>query len=940
MNKFLQQILFVFFLLISAFVHAQSPGTASGKVVSGKDKTPIDYASIAIKKVSDSSVVGGANTSATGTFTISGLAPGKYKLYVVYIGFKTITQDFELTSARPGINFGTLTMQDTGVDLKTVEVKGEIPPVVVKKDTLEISAATLKVKENAVVEDLLKKVPGVEVSKDGTVTTQGETIKRVKVDGKDFMGNDPLLATRNLPADMVDKIQIIDDLSEQSKFSGVDDGNREKILNIVTKNGVKNKGFVGNNTVGYGTDDRYDVNLNVNYFNKSQQVSFIGQFNNVNKQNFGGGIGGGGFGSGGGRFSFGGGGNGQQQQGITTTNAAGLNFADTYDDGTQVNGSYFFNKTSLFNTNTTFTQNFIGNRTSTNLRDLNSTTDRLNHRLNFMIDTKLDSTTSIRIQPNISYTENGVNSMENYNRNAVTGVAVGSQAIDSKSSAPVISNNLLIRKKFLRRGRTLSLNVSTNINNNDADSYNNNPQTETSPTNVVTQTVINNLTNSNTDAISNTSRLVFTEPLNKTLSLEVNYQNTYANDHKKRNVYNFNTLTGRYDLVDLEYSNDYENTTLTNAAGLSLNKNEKKYNWNIGLAVQRTNRENENLSAGTVFKQNFTNLTPTAQFRYTFSNTKRLNIRYDGRTNQPSIDQIQPIRDNTNTQSVPIGNPLLRPSFANNLRIFYNSFDFSKFRTLFLGAFITQTFNDFGNLQYLITDPADENYGKIANSYLNVDGNYSANIFGNLGLPIIKGNKLNIQINAGANLSQNTNFSRNVNSTENLENITKNLSISNGYKLVSNLDKLDLIAGISGSFNRSTYTIGNNTRYYTLAPNIDVSYLFPGNIRLQTDVTYNKLTGRGDGFDTDFTMVNAYMSRQFFKNRGTFKLSVNDLFNQNTGVIRTSTNNSISDSNFNVLKRYFMLSFTYSLSNIAGMNMNNRQGPGGPGGGQRMRMGM
>lgn len=258
-NKFLQTSMIFILTLTTFFAYAQNKGSVSGKVVNAKDKTPVDYASVAVKRISDSTTVGGTNSGSNGSFSISNLASGKYRLYVAFIGLKTATKDFEITAAKTSVNVGEISMENTGVNLNTVEVKAEIPPVVVKKDTLEISASTLKVKENAVVEDLLKKVPGVEVSKDGTVTTQGETIKKVRVDGKDFMGNDPLLATRNLAADMVDKIQIIDDMSEQSKFSGVDDGNREKIINIVTKNGVKNKGYVGNNSVGYGTEDRKSV---------------------------------------------------------------------------------------------------------------------------------------------------------------------------------------------------------------------------------------------------------------------------------------------------------------------------------------------------------------------------------------------------------------------------------------------------------------------------------------------------------------------------------------------------------------------------------------------------------------------------------------------------------------------------------------------------------
>jgi hypothetical protein len=895
--------------------------TVSGRILNKKDKTPLDYASVSLKKLSaDSAIVGAVTTSTNGTFKFNGVAPGKYRLFVGFIGFKSVNRDIELSSAKPNFNFGDLLLEDTGVTLSGVEIKGETPPVVVKKDTLEISASTLKVKENAVVEDLLKKVSGVEVSKDGTVTAQGETIKKVKVDGKDFMGNDPLLATRNLPADMVDKIQIIDEMSEQSKFSGVDDGNRSKILNIVTKNGIKNKGFAGNNTIGYGTDKTYDANISVTRFNEQQRITFLGQFNNVNKQNFGGGMRGGG----GMRFSFGGGGG--SQPGITTTNAAGIDFGDTYDDGTQFTGSYFFNKTSLFNTNITKSQSFIGNNVVTNNSDLVSTNELINHRFNFMVDTKLDSATSIRIQPNISYSDNTGNSLTNYIRNNIAGNAVGLQNSISKSTSPTVSNELLLRRKFLRRGRTISLSLNTNVNQSDADNTNKNPETLTDNLNNTIVKNIDQLNANDVNSFSNSARLVYTEPMSKTTSLEFNYQNSYAHDNRKRNVFDFNTVTQRYDLVNIDYSNEFENTTWTNALGMSFNKNEKKYNWNIGLAAQYTSRANDNISAGTLFRQEFVNLTPSGQFRYNFSNSKRLNIRYDGRTSQPSIDQIQPVRDNTNTQSVPVGNPNLKPSFSNNFRIFYNNFDFASYRSLFLGAFITQTFNSFANTQRVNNDPNSPDFGKIENGYTNVNGNYNANMFGNLSLPLIKGNKLNLQINGGLSSAKNTNI------TAGTENITRSLGLNNGYRLVSNLDKLDLNAGISGRWDRSTYTIGQTTNYYTFAPNIDVSYLFPGAIRLQTDITYNKLTGRGAANNTDYTMVNAYISRQFFKNKGTFKFSVNDLLNQNTGISRSATANSIVDQSYNVLKRYYMLSFTYSLTSIAGL----QAAPSAPG---MMRMG-
>ena len=923
MKILLRRTILIALLFASYTVAAQTKaGTASGKVLNGKDKAPIDYASVAVKKLfGDSSVAGVGSTSATGAFSITGLPAGKYRLFVAYLGLKSVNKDFELTTAAPGIDFGSLTMEDSGVDLKAVEIKGDIPPVRVKKDTLEFNAAAFKVKENAVVEDVLKKLPGVEVSKDGTITTQGETIKKVRVDGKDFMGSDPLLATRNLPASMIDKIQIIDDMSEQSKFSGVDDGNREKIINITTRQDKKN-GFFGNSTLGYGTDDRYDVNVNVNKFKNDEQMSVLGQFNNVNKQNFGGGGFGGGGGGRGGNF-------GGPQKGITTTNLVGFNYADVYKDGTQFNGSYNFNKTELFNLQNSFTQNLFGNTTTTNKLYNDNTTKRANHRFNLTLDAKLDSTISFRLQPNVSLTESEVDGLQRYDRRVLGTTTLGTQTLTTNTISPSISNNLLIRKKFQRRGRTLSLNVNTNINNSEAENINF-IQDNVTIGGTPSVRIINQENDQNNKSISNTARLVFTEPLSKTLSIELNYSNGYSFDNQERLVYNFNPATLKYDIKDPLFSNDFESTTFTNAVGFTFNKNEKKYNWNAGLAIQNLDQKRLDVTTANVFNRNFINLTPSAQFRYNFSTSKRLRVDYRGNTQQPSIAQIQPILDNTNTQSVIIGNPNLKPSFSNSLRMFYNNFDFASFRTFFIGAVINQQFNAFAASNVLITDPASLNYGKTQISYTNVDGNFSTSVFGTISQPIIKGNKLTLNIDLNGSFNKATEF------TNGLENITHNYSATNRYRLVSNLDKLDLIAGIGGTIFRDTYSItpNNNQRYYTLSPNIDISYLLPGNVRIQSDLTYNRLTGRGDA-NTSYKVVNAYISRQFFKNRGTFKLSVNDLLNENTGVERTGAGNRIQDLTFNVLKRYYMFSFTYSLNRVAGQNVGGQQ-PGQ--GGQRTMM--
>ncbi len=888
----IKYVTILIFLFISAAAAAQEKTSVTGGVIDSADKKPIGYASLAIKDAKDSSVVASSSTDQNGKFKFSGLKPGTYTLYVGFLGYKRAIKNFTLTEEKPEITLTPLMLASSSQSLNTVEIKGESPPIVIKKDTLEFNASSFKVIENSVAEDLLKKLPGVEVDKDGGIKAQGETITKVYVDGKEFFGSDPLLATKNLPADMIAKIQVIDQGSNQSKFTGIDDGSRTKVLNITIKKDRKYGSF-GRADVGYGTNDRYDASFNVNQFENERKLSVLGQFNNVNRQNFGGGL---------------------RGDGLTTTNAGGVRFVDTYKDGTEFNTNYFVNKSDKFVQRNSINTNFLGNTTTIFKNNQNNNSDRTNHRFDFMVDTKLDSLTSLRIQPNINFTSDNNDNLNVYNRDFGTYIIDGTQGYKSHNTSPSVNSDILLRRRFTKKGRTISLSFNTNINNNDGNVFNLVNEIRKRE-GTLKDSLRNQFNDQSSESLNQGERIVYTEPISEKMSFEANYNNNYNHNTSNRYTYNFNPATQKYDLLDTTYSNAYENRILENQGGVSVNYNAEKTNWNVGVSVENTDRTNNNLTQGYVLRQNVNNYRPSATYRYRFTNSKRIYVRYQGRTNQPTVQQLQPVIDNTNTRTKPIGNPNLKPEYSNSLSANFRTFTPGKNRSLFVNLNLSQTSNNIANSTVLIESGQDE--GKLAITPVNVNGVYSGNLSSDLSLPLMPENKLNFNINVGLN------YNRDVNFTNALRNVTNNYSVRNGYRLSSNLDKLDLNVAVYGNIDKSTYSVqpNFNTTFYRLSPNANVSYLFPGDIRFSVDADYTLNTGGDANFNNQYTIVNSYISVLAFKKQGTFKAAVTDLLNQNQGVYRTANNNTRSETNFTVLKRYFMFSFVYALKRFGGKSV-------------------
>ncbi|HJU46281.1 MAG TPA: carboxypeptidase regulatory-like domain-containing protein, partial [Chitinophagaceae bacterium] len=486
---------FLLVLAVSTGANAQSFSLKGS--VQNEDKRPLRTATITMRVYNDTSVVFRTVTDNKGAFEFKELPAKIYRMTASYVGYDSLEQTVTLTDTSKDL--GVLVLYKNARLLNQVVVQGITPPVTQKADTIEYNANQFKVNPDAEAEDLIKKMPGITVDKSGAVTAHGENVQKITVDGKDFFGDDATAALRNLPAEIIDKIQVFDRMSDQGQFTGFDDGNSIKAINIVTKSGIKNGQF-GRIFAGYGTDDTYAAGGNVSFFNGDRRLSLVGNFNNVNQQNFGdqdllgitssngggrgfgggnfgGGNRGGGRGGGGNRGGFGGFGGGEnftvgQQPGISTTNSIGLNYGDKWSDKINVTGSYFFNNRNndndqLLKSRTTYPDGiqYVNQASSTASKNYN-------HRFNMRFEYKIDSSNSLIISPSLNFQKNRSVS------NSITEMLFEADTTSlsdvtnlSERNGYNLRNNILYRHSFAKRGRTFSVNLNTTFNKNDGENY-------------------------------------------------------------------------------------------------------------------------------------------------------------------------------------------------------------------------------------------------------------------------------------------------------------------------------------------------------------------------------------------------------------------------------------------------------------------------------------
>ncbi|MES2431164.1 MAG: outer membrane beta-barrel protein [Bacteroidota bacterium] len=950
------RILALLILTLSAnLIYAQDI-ILSGKLIDKTDDAPVIGSTITLRSNGDSGIIKTASTNNDGEFRFSGLYPAAYTLTTSNLNYENISQRINLQASNKDLIVIPVTR--LSAILEEVTVVGKTAPVKQKGDTTEYSASQFKVNPDATAEDLIKKMPGISVDASGNVTTLGDQVKKVTVDGRDFFGDDATAALKNLPAEIIDKIQVFDKLSDQAAFTGFDDGSSTKTINIVTKKGMNNGQF-GRIYAGYGTDNRYNAGGNISFFKGSRRISVVGLFNNVNQQNFssedllgvtssggnrsgGGGRGGGGGNRGGG--NFGGGGNNflvGQTNGISKTNAFGLNYSEQWSKKLDVTGSYFFNNSNTSNNQQSNTQYFIKGSSDQFYDETNlSSTNNYNHRVNLRFNYKIDDKNSITFTPAVSFQQNKSERNNNGIRYITASelVSTANTSTTSDNSGYNSNNNLLYRHAFAKKGRTISLNLSAGFNHKEGESYlfSNNKYYDGG---IVT---LDTTTNQFSDLLVNgknyAANVSYTEPIGKKGQLQFSYSPSVTKNNSDKEVFRFDNVSNKYSELDTAYSNKFDNTTTSHTANTSYRVGDKDNMFNIGVSFKHLElNSDQDFPRDLIVNKSFNNLLPNLMWRKKISPKSNINIMYRATTNAPSISQLQNVIDNSNTLLFTSGNPDLRQQSNNVLSGRYTYTNTQKSTSFLANVFLQQSNNYIANASYIasadsvLADNIILYRGSQLTKPINIDGYASLRSLLTYSMPLTF-------MKSTLNLSGGIGYSKIPGIVNNANSLSNNYSYNTGVVIASNISQyVDFNVSYNANFSNSKNNINSalNTKYVTQSARLQGNLLSKKGWFLQNDVSNITYSGLSAGFNQSYWLWNAGIGKKFLKDQaGELKLSVFDLLKQNQSITRTVEATYIEDVRNQVLQQYFMLTYTYKLKNFgiaaASIKGTGRQTPAAP----------
>jgi hypothetical protein len=932
---------FLLVLLIFNFFSSFSQELSiKGQILDAQTKQPLPGANIVVKET-QTNLQYGESTGSTGRFEIKGLKKGNYILTVSFLGYKTNEQPIALVDK--SVNLPAISLELANKNLNEVRVNGLMNRQEQRGDTTIFNADAFKVNVDASTEDLIKKMPGITIE-GSTVKAGGEQVKKVLVDGKEFFGNDPMLALKNLQADMVDKIEVYDRQSDQAKFTGFDDGKEERTINIATKRGVANGKF-GKVYAGYGSDSRYEGGGNINIFNGNRRISVLGLFNNINQQNFSvdevSGGGGGQRRSGGGR-SGGGGASTQGSAGITKTNAIGVNYTDLWGKKVEVNSSYFFNNTQNTNNSTSLLEYFP---TSDGVQMYDevyrSSSKSYNHRFNVRLIYAMDSLNSLYFTPNVSWQENTNNSNSfgtDYLNQLETAKTEGYTENDSRNFS--LNGDLMYRHKFMKDKRTISLRfgTSSSYRNDEGTTFSLKENLEQQDNDLLTNQFSTNKSKSygyNTD-------LIYTEPLSPNSMLMFNYSPSITKSEGDENVYD-NTLTGEGANIPVEnLSSNTVSDYIQQRGGLGYNYTNKELNLVAILNYQNAELIGNRIDAQNIrTNEHFTSFIPSLILRYKKANTTNLRLIYRTNTNAPSISQLQDVVDISNTRAYSSGNSDLKQQYSHNMMVFLNKNNMQTSRSFSIMGGVTSTSDYIATSSIIAARDSIVGNDIVLRKGTQFDKPVNMNGFLSLRTNItysfpLTSIKSNINLNAGGNFQSKP-------GVYNYRNIKSDTyTINGGIVIGSSISKeLDFTLSYNASYNiiESSAVQTDNYNYFNHRTELEFNYVFLTRMVFNNSVRQTYYTGLGDDFDQNYFLWNAGLGVKFLKdNRAELRLKVYDLLNQNRSVSRSIKDAYVETTNTNILTQYALLTFTYRLKGKGNAPEQNRQRHGefNPGG-MRMR---
>jgi Outer membrane protein beta-barrel family/CarboxypepD_reg-like domain len=913
----------------------------SGVIKDANDSSSLIGVAVQLQNTADSTMKFGTITSENGIFELTNLPKGKYNLRAEYLGYRKYRQ--LITVEGNDVDLGIIKMTATTKELGGTTISGKQIRAEQNGDTTSFHADAYKTHPDATAEDLVNKMPGISSDNSG-VKVNGESVQQVYVDGKPFFGNDPTLALRNLPAEVVDKIQVFDKLSDQAIFTGFDDGNSQKTLNITTKRN-KSEGVFGKVYGGGGTDETYISGGNLNVFDGDRRISLLALANNINQQNFStqdllgvsgsgsGGRGSGGMGGFGGMGGGSGGGSGannflvNQQNGITTTNAAGFNFTDVWAKKVKLTGSYFYNGTDNNNISTINRNYFTGAETGNIYNEYDNTSTRnYNNRLNLRLEYTIDSFNTIIFTPSVSFqhTLNSDVQTDTIVAKAFQTTTVNNTGSDNTGYSS--SNNLFLQHKFKKPRRTISLNINTNLNEKNAPG-----NLYTSNNEYATYAVMNSRNNQQYSLYNNSytlgCNLNYTEPVGKKGQIMINYAPSFTNNLSDKASYDFDSTTKSYSDLNQNFSNKYTNTYITEKGGISYRKGNKKMNFSIGANLQYANLNgNQIFPYGSPINRTFTDVLPIAFFNYRFDDGRNLRIMYRTNIAAPSISQLQDVVDVSNPLLLSTGNPNLRQDYEQSIIIRYGLAKSKTAHNFFIYTYCNFISNYIGNASYqptkdslfqgpLANVPVKVNKGSQISLPVNLDGYVNFKSFVTYSVPadFIKSN---LNFNGGFSF---TNTPGVVNS---VINYSGNYVPTGGIVLSSNIsEKLDFTLSYTGNYNVVSNSLQSqsNNNYYSHTASFKINWIFLNRFVFNSNITHNYYTSFSSTGNQSYYLWVTYLGYKMLKKQSLeARLTGYDLLNQNKNVTRSVTGTYIENDITNVLKQYLRLQLTYTIRNFKG----------------------